>query len=121
MPDTIVMHEMTWTEVDAVLKDRPVALLPIGATEAHGPHLPLSTDTVIAQEMARRGAVKLKEHGVACLVVRIGEAGKREALWIAQAELPEVRERGLEVQPRARDVAEREPDRPQVHECDGLP
>lgn len=69
MPDTIVMHEMTWTEVDAVLKDRPVALLPIGATEAHGPHLPLGTDTVIAQEMARRGAVKLKEHGVACLVL----------------------------------------------------
>jgi creatinine amidohydrolase len=69
MAENIVMPELTWTEVDAVLKDRPVALLPIGATEAHGPHLPLSTDTVIAQEMARRGAAKLKEHGIPCLVL----------------------------------------------------
>jgi creatinine amidohydrolase len=46
-----------------------VALLPVGATEAHGPHLPLSTDTVIATEMARRGAAKLKEHGVPSLIL----------------------------------------------------
>ena len=57
MADNIVMSEMTWTEVDEAMKDRPVALLPVGAIEAHGPHLPLSTDTVIATEMAqaRRG------------------------------------------------------------------
>jgi creatinine amidohydrolase len=60
---------MTWTEVDLAGKDRPVALLPVGATEAHGPHLPLSTDTVIATEMARRGAAKLKEHGVPSLIL----------------------------------------------------
>jgi creatinine amidohydrolase len=69
MPDNIVMPDLTWTEVDATLKDRPVALLPVGATEAHGPHLPLSTDCVIAQEMAKRGAAKLKEHGVTCLIL----------------------------------------------------
>jgi creatinine amidohydrolase len=69
MAENIVMPELTWTEVDAALKERPVALLPVGATEAHGPHLPLSTDTVIALEMAKRGAAKLKEHGVPCLVL----------------------------------------------------
>jgi creatinine amidohydrolase len=69
MAENIVIPELTWTEVDQALKDRPVALLPVGATEAHGPHLPLSTDTVIAQEMARRGAAKLKEHGVPCLIL----------------------------------------------------
>jgi creatinine amidohydrolase len=69
MPDNIVLPELTWTEVEATLKDRPVALLPVGATEAHGPHLPLATDTVIAQEMARRGAAKLKENGVSCLIM----------------------------------------------------
>ena len=42
MADNIVMPEMTWTEVDEAMKDRPVALLPVGATEAHGPHLPLA-------------------------------------------------------------------------------
>ncbi len=69
MAENIVMSELTWTEVDEAIKDRPVALVPVGAVEAHGPHLPVSTDTVIAQEMARRGAEKLKEHGIPCLIL----------------------------------------------------
>jgi creatinine amidohydrolase len=70
MADNFVIPDMTWTEIDeAMKKERPVALLPVGATEAHGPHLPVSTDTVIAVEMAKRGAAKLKEHGVASLVL----------------------------------------------------
>jgi creatinine amidohydrolase len=69
MADNIVTSEMTWTEVDEAMKDRPVALVPVGAIEAHGPHLPLSTDTVIATEMARRGAAKLKESGVSSLIL----------------------------------------------------
>lgn len=69
MADNIVTSEMTWTEVDEAMKDRPVALVPVGAVEAHGPHLPLSTDTVIATEMARRGAAKLKESGVSSLIL----------------------------------------------------
>jgi len=70
MADIFVIPEMTWTEIDETMKkERPVALLPVGATEAHGPHLPVSTDTVIAVEMAKRGAAKLKEHGVPSLVL----------------------------------------------------
>lgn len=69
MADLIVMSEMTWTEVDEAMKDRPVGILPIGAIQAHGPHLPLNADTVIAIEMAKRGAAKLKEHGVSALIL----------------------------------------------------
>lgn len=69
MADNILVPEMTWTEVEEALKERPVALVPVGATEAHGPHLPVSTDTVIATEMARRGAAKLKQHGVHALIL----------------------------------------------------
>ncbi len=69
MAENIVIPEMTWTEVELAMKDRPVGLLPLGATEAHGPHLPLSTDTVIAVEMARRGAAKLKERGITALIL----------------------------------------------------
>jgi creatinine amidohydrolase len=69
MAENIVLPEMTWTEVDAALKDRPVAILPVGATEAHGPHLPVSADTLIAQELARRGAAKLKEHNIPSLIL----------------------------------------------------
>jgi len=69
MADNIIVAEMSWTEVDEALKERPVAILPVGAIEAHGPHLPLNTDTVIATEMARRGAAKLKEQGVHALIL----------------------------------------------------
>jgi len=69
MVDNIVTSKMTWAEVDEAMKDRPVALIPVGAVEAHGPHLPLETDTVIATEMARRGATKLKESGVSSLIL----------------------------------------------------
>jgi creatinine amidohydrolase len=62
------MPEMSWTEVQQALKDRPIALLPVGNTEAHGPHLPVATDTVIAIEMARRTAVKLKQRGLHALI-----------------------------------------------------
>jgi creatinine amidohydrolase len=67
--DDILVADMTWTEIHEAMKDRPVAIVPVGATEAHGPHLPVSTDTVIATEMARRGAAKLKEHGVPSLIL----------------------------------------------------
>ena len=69
MADQIEMSEMSWTEVDEAMKDRPVALVPVGAIQAHGPHLPVSADTVIATEMARRGAAKLREHGVPSLIL----------------------------------------------------
>lgn len=64
MSENIVMSEMTWNEIDEALKERPVALVPVGAIEAHGPHLPVCADTLIATEMAKRGAKKLKAHGI---------------------------------------------------------
>lgn len=46
-----------------------VALLPVGSTEAHGPHLPLATDVVIAEETARRAAHRLAELGIGAFVL----------------------------------------------------
>lgn len=68
MAENVLMSEMSWTEVELALKERPVALLPVGNTEAHGPHLPVTTDTVIAVEMARRTALKLKGRGLSALI-----------------------------------------------------
>lgn len=49
------------TTVD--VRDRRVAVLPVGSTEQHGPHLPLATDSVIAwtiaSEIAARYPVRL--------------------------------------------------------------
>lgn len=45
------------------------ALLPIGATEAHGPHLPLDTDVCIAEALADRVAARLDAEGSAGVVL----------------------------------------------------
>lgn len=42
---------LTWTDVHG---RRPLLVVPVGSCEQHGPHLPLETDTVIAEALARR-------------------------------------------------------------------
>lgn len=56
-------HELSWPKVRALAEANAVALLPVGSTEAHGPHLPLSVDVVIAEEVCRRVALRLKARG----------------------------------------------------------
>lgn len=52
---------MTWPGVaDAVQAGATTVILPLGATEQHGPHLPLGTDLLIAEGLAERVAA---EHG----------------------------------------------------------
>jgi creatinine amidohydrolase len=63
------LGDITWEEVRALDAARAVALLPIGATEAHGPHLPLATDVIIAEAMARAGAARLAARGAPVLLL----------------------------------------------------
>ena len=46
----------TWTELEETIRTGRVskAILPIGSFEQHGPHLPLSTDTIIAEHLASK-------------------------------------------------------------------
>lgn len=60
---------MTWVEVADVLAQGPVGLLPVGAIEAHGPHLPLDTDVIIATGTARRAAELLRDLDIPGLVL----------------------------------------------------
>ncbi|MCI0414404.1 creatininase family protein [bacterium] len=59
--------ERTWKEIEAHKPE--VALLPVGSTEAHGPHLPLSTDSIISQEMAKRAAFELQKQNIHSLIL----------------------------------------------------
>ncbi len=60
---------LNWEAVRALDPTRLIAILPIGATEAHGPHLPLGTDNIIAEAMARAGAARLEGRGYLPLVL----------------------------------------------------
>src|SRR5262245_29377845 len=53
---TVFLGEMTNDEVGDFLKTHQTVIVPVGATEQHGPHLPLNTDTLIPREIARRVA-----------------------------------------------------------------
>ncbi|MEM1418774.1 MAG: creatininase family protein [Myxococcota bacterium] len=67
-PETpLKLAEMTYEEAEA--QKGALALLPTGATEAHGPHLPLMTDVIISEEAALRTARALRAEGIAAVVL----------------------------------------------------
>ena len=43
----MLLGERTWPDLE-----RPIVVVPVGACEQHGPHLPLATDTVVAEALA---------------------------------------------------------------------
>ncbi len=56
---TVFLGEMTNPEVEAFVAEHTTVIVPIGSTEQHGPHGPLSTDTIVPTEVARRVAPKV--------------------------------------------------------------
>lgn len=48
--------ELTWEEAEKRLGDTDIALLPVGAIEQHGPHLPLDVDAYDAKYLANKVA-----------------------------------------------------------------
>ncbi len=60
---------MTWEEVRDAAGPRSVAILPVGAIEAHGPHLPLETDVIIAEAMARSGGGRMAARDLRVVVL----------------------------------------------------
>ncbi|HTM01620.1 MAG TPA: creatininase family protein, partial [Candidatus Omnitrophota bacterium] len=61
--------DLTWEEVRDLDRPRAVALLPVGAVEAHGPHLPLATDVILAEAMAEAAAARLEAEGRLAVVL----------------------------------------------------
>jgi creatinine amidohydrolase len=60
----IKLAELTWPQArQQARRRRSVVLLPLGAIEQHGPHLPLSVDWIGAEEVARRVAPHLQRRG----------------------------------------------------------
>ena len=58
------LAKRTWPEAAQLLGPDTVAILPIGCTEPHGPHLPLDTDVTIAVAQSRRATERLQSEHV---------------------------------------------------------
>ena len=52
-PRSRYWSDLTSEEFSRLDRDRLIAVLPVGATEQHGPHLPMSTDTATIDGMVR--------------------------------------------------------------------
>ncbi len=68
-------QDLTTAEFDSLDPERTVALLPVGAIEQHGPHLPVSTDATIAEELCRLAATLVPDD-VPLLVLPTQDVGK---------------------------------------------
>ena len=62
------LGELTFAEAATLGRAQPIVLLPVGSTEAHGPHLPLATDAILSEELALRAAAALDADGYTTLI-----------------------------------------------------
>lgn len=68
-------HEMTTVEFRSIEAARTIAILPVGAIEQHGPHLPVGVDTAINEAIVRRTLELLPAH-LAVIVLPTLPVGK---------------------------------------------
>lgn len=62
-----IWSELSAVEMEALADDATVALLPVGAIEQHGPHLPTGTDTILAEGIALEAARRVTQAQVLLL------------------------------------------------------
>ncbi len=65
------IEEMTSAEFAEAVEGDPVVILPIGATEAHGPHLPLGTDAFQPEAIA--DVVAERVNGLVAPAIKYGQ------------------------------------------------
>jgi creatinine amidohydrolase len=62
-------NQLTYPLLQALDRQTTIPILPVGAIEAHGPHLPLCTDDIISQAMAESACAWLAEQGLQGLIL----------------------------------------------------
>lgn len=67
------LHEMKSSEVAALPKTTPV-VIPIGALEQHGAHMPLFTDSLLCGEVIRRVSERMKDRVVFTPLLWLGNS-----------------------------------------------
>ncbi|MGD8321227.1 MAG: creatininase family protein [Gemmatimonadota bacterium] len=68
-----LLDEMTWTEVEQALEEgRTTVVVAVGATEQHGPHLPLRVDATRGDWLAVAVAERLGDHALVAPTIRVG-------------------------------------------------
>ncbi len=86
----MTVADLTWPEVGAYRPPDVILVVPLGATEQHGPHLPLSTDTDLARALCA-GLAERRPDVLVAPAVPYGSSGEHDGfpgtLSIGQAAL----------------------------------
>ncbi len=83
----VQIERMTWPEVkEAVRESSGIAIVPVGAVEEHGPHLPTGTDSIETYEIGLQAA---KKAGV--VITPLVWFGNSRSLWISLGLLQSIR------------------------------
>ncbi len=79
------LSEATW--VDVADYDAGLAVVPVGATEQHGPHAPLGTDFLIAEAVAAEGIERFSGEVVRAPTIPVGVSEEHRqfpgTLWLS--------------------------------------
>lgn len=74
-----MLENQSWKSARQIFRERKIALVPVGSTEQHGPHLPLGTDFFIARALAESAA---RDAGAICTpVIPIGVSAHHRQFW----------------------------------------
>ena len=68
------LADLAWPDVP----EHGLVVMPLGSTEQHGPHLPLSTDTLIAAELAGRLCAARSAQCVLGPTIPVGASGEHQ-------------------------------------------
>lgn len=82
------LSESTWPEIEDATRTTDLAVLPVGSTEQHGPHAPLGTDTITAQEIAAAGTERSEHEVIVGPTIPVGIAAEHRqftgTLWVTE-------------------------------------
>ena len=70
----VFLPEMTFAEVEDVLDEVELAVLPTGSNEGHGPHLPLKVDVAAATHVSVKAAEKLYPRVLVAPALAVGHS-----------------------------------------------
>ncbi len=68
-------RKLTWPEINEAVEMRKVCIVPCGAVEQHGPHLPLDVDLVCPESIALEAGRRMPEKILVLPVVAYGYTG----------------------------------------------
>src|SRR5688572_21557109 len=68
-------EKLTWPEIGAAVKAGKVPIVPIGAVEQHGPHLPLDVDMLLATSVALEAGRRIPDQALVLPSVSYGYTG----------------------------------------------